>query len=60
MSPVVWVAALFLVGIGVMILEVFVPSGGVLAFVSLAAIIAAIAPFAISTTPAKSMDRCVL
>ena len=43
MSPVVWVAALFLVGIGVMILEVFVPSGGVLAFVSLAAIIAAIA-----------------
>jgi membrane-bound serine protease (ClpP class) len=43
MSPVVWVAALFLVGIGVIVLEVFVPSGGVLGFVSLAAIIAAIA-----------------
>ena len=34
MSPVVWVAALFLVGIGVIVLEVFVPSGGVLGFVS--------------------------
>lgn len=43
MSPAVWVAALFLVGIGVIILEVFVPSGGVLGFVSLAAIVAAIA-----------------
>jgi len=43
MSPGVWVAALFLVGIGVIILEVFVPSGGVLAFVSLAAIVASIA-----------------
>lgn len=43
MSPVVWVAALFLVGIGVMVLEVFIPSGGVLGFVSVAAIIAAIA-----------------
>ena len=43
MSPVVWVAALFLVGIGVIVLEVFVPSGGVLGFVSVAAIIAAIA-----------------
>ena len=43
MSSVVWVAALFLVGIGVIILEVFVPSGGVLGFVSLAAIVAAIA-----------------
>lgn len=43
MSAVVWVAALFLVGIGVIVLEVFVPSGGVLGFVSLAAIVAAIA-----------------
>jgi membrane-bound serine protease (ClpP class) len=43
MSPVVWVAALFLVGIGVIVLEVLVPSGGVLGFVSVAAIIAAIA-----------------
>ncbi len=43
MSPVVWVAALFLIGIGVIVLEVFVPSGGVLGFVSVAAIIAAIA-----------------
>ena len=43
MSPIVWVAALFLVGIGVIVLEVFVPSGGVLGFVSLAAIIASIA-----------------
>ena len=51
MSPVVWVAALFLVGIGVMILEVFVPSGGVLAFVSLAAIIAAIATAVLELGP---------
>lgn len=43
MSAVVWVAALFLVGIGVIVLEVFVPSGGVLGFVSLAAIVASIA-----------------
>ena len=55
MSPVVWVAALFLVGIGVMILEVFVPSGGVLAFVSLAAIIAAIAPAFLELGPGADL-----
>ena len=40
MSALVWVAALFLVGLGIIVLEVFVPSGGVLGFVSLAALVA--------------------
>jgi membrane-bound serine protease (ClpP class) len=43
MSALVWVAALFLVGLGIIVLEVFVPSGGVLGFVSLAALVAAVA-----------------
>ncbi|MFZ4732844.1 MAG: NfeD family protein [Pirellulales bacterium] len=43
MSPVVWVLLLLALGLSVMVLEVFVPSGGVLGFVSIMAIIAAVA-----------------
>jgi membrane-bound ClpP family serine protease len=42
MSPLVWVASLLLVGLAVMVLEVFVPSGGVLGFISVVAIVSAI------------------
>lgn len=42
MNVLVWVVALFVVGLVVMVLEVFVPSGGVLGFLSLVAIGAAI------------------
>ena len=43
MSPLFWITGLLLVGLFVMILEVFIPSGGLLGFVSIAAIVAAIA-----------------
>ncbi len=42
MTPLVWIVALFLVGLAVLVLEVFVPSGGVLGFLSVIAIVAAI------------------
>ena len=42
MTPTVWVAVLLLVGLSVMMLEVFVPSGGILGFVSVASLLAAI------------------
>ena len=42
MTAVVWIVALFLVGLAVLVLEVFVPSGGVLGFLSVVAIGAAI------------------
>lgn len=42
MTALVWIVALFLVGLAVMVLEVFVPSGGVLGFLSVLAIGAAI------------------
>lgn len=43
MNALVWVVALMVVGLAVMVLEVFVPSGGVLGFLSVLAIGAAIA-----------------
>jgi len=43
MNAILWVVLLLLVGLSVMALEVFVPSGGILGFVSITAIIAAIA-----------------
>ena len=43
MNTLLWVAALLLLGLGVMVLEVFVPSGGILGFVSIAALVAAVA-----------------
>jgi len=43
MTALIWVVMLLAVGLAVMVLEVFVPSGGILGFLSLTAIIAAIA-----------------
>ena len=43
MSPFIWIAGLLLVGLVMMVLEVFIPSGGLLGFISIAAIVAAIA-----------------
>lgn len=42
MTATIWVAVLLLVGLAVMMLEVFIPSGGILGFVSVAAILAAV------------------
>jgi len=43
MSPFIWIAGLLLVGLVMMVLEVFIPSGGLLGFISIAAIVASIA-----------------
>lgn len=43
MSPALWVVLLLVVGLSVIVLEVFVPSGGILGFVSVTALVAAIA-----------------
>lgn len=43
MTALLWVTALLVVGLAVMVLEVFLPSGGVLGFLSLTAITAAVA-----------------
>ncbi len=43
MNPYVWVFGLLVIGLLVMVLEVFIPSGGLLGFVSIAAIVAAVA-----------------
>ena len=42
MDALVWIVALLLVGLAVLVLEVFIPSGGVLGFLSVLAIAAAI------------------
>ncbi len=42
MTATIWVAVLLLIGLAVMMLEVFIPSGGILGFVSVAAILAAV------------------
>jgi len=43
MTALLWVSALLVVGLAVMVLEVFLPSGGILGFLSLTALVAAIA-----------------
>jgi membrane-bound ClpP family serine protease len=43
MSPVFWAAILLLVGLSLVMAEIFVPSGGVIGFLSFASILAAIA-----------------
>jgi membrane-bound ClpP family serine protease len=43
MNTLLWVLVLILIGLGVMVLEVFVPSGGILGFVSVLALVAGIA-----------------
>jgi len=42
MSPLAWVAVLLATGLAVIVLEVFIPSGGILGFVSLTALVAAL------------------
>jgi len=42
MNTLLWVASLILVGLGVLALEVFVPSGGLLGFLSLSALVAGV------------------
>ena len=42
MSPVFWAAILLLVGLSLVMVEIFIPSGGVIGFLSFASIIAAI------------------
>lgn len=43
MNPYIWVFGLLVIGLLVMVLEVFIPSGGLLGFISIAAIVAAVA-----------------
>ena len=43
MNTLVWVVALLVLGLAVMVLEVFVPSGGILGFVSILALVSAVA-----------------
>lgn len=42
MTATIWVAMLLVIGLAVMMLEVFIPSGGILGFVSVAAILTAV------------------
>lgn len=42
-DPLVWAALLLLIGLGLVMLEVFVPSGGVIGFLSIASVLAAVA-----------------
>lgn len=55
MNSIFWVVVLLVVGLGVMVLEVFVPSGGILGFVSVTAIIAAVATAFLELGPAAGM-----
>lgn len=43
MTAAVWVVVLLLIGLSVIVLEVFIPSGGILGFVSVTALVAALA-----------------
>ena len=55
MTPLFWIVVLLAVGLLVMVLEVFVPSGGILGFVSVVAIIAAIVMAFVEQGPAVGM-----
>ena len=55
MHSLLWVASLLLIGLAVMVLEVFVPSGGVLGFLSVTAIVAAIVMAFLEQGPAFGM-----
>ena len=55
MITLLWVVTLLLLGLGVMVLEVFVPSGGILGFVSIAALIAAVATAFVEQGPTAGM-----
>lgn len=55
MNAMLWTAVMLLVGLAVMVLEVFVPSGGILGFVSITAIIAAVATAFLEGGPALGL-----
>lgn len=55
MAAIVWVVALLVVGLAVMVLEVFVPSGGVLGFLSVVAIGAAVVTAFVEAGPAVGL-----
>jgi len=55
MNPLLWIALLLLVGLAMMVLEVFVPSGGVLGFLSVVAMIAAIVSAFVEQGPTLGM-----
>lgn len=55
MTVLAWIAALLMVGLAMMVLEVFVPSGGVLGFLSVAALIAAVATAFVEQGPGLGM-----
>ena len=55
MNALLWVASLLFVGLAVMVLEVFVPSGGVLGFISVVAIVAAVVTAFVEQGPAVGL-----
>ena len=55
MNALLWVVVLLVVGLCVMVLEVFVPSGGILGFLSITAIVAAIATAFLEQGPTAGM-----
>jgi membrane-bound ClpP family serine protease len=55
MNALVWVVVLLVLGLTVMVLEVFLPSGGILGFLSITAIIAAIATAFLEQGPVAGM-----
>lgn len=42
MDPIIWAVALMFVGISLVVLEIFVPSGGILGFLAFSAVVAAV------------------
>ena len=55
MTALLWVVVLLVLGLAVMVLEVFLPSGGILGFLSVTAIIAAIATAFLEQGPVAGM-----
>jgi membrane-bound ClpP family serine protease len=55
MTILAWIAALLVVGLAMMVLEVFVPSGGVLGFLSVVALVAAVATAFVEQGPGLGM-----
>jgi membrane-bound ClpP family serine protease len=60
MNALLWVALLLFVGLAVMVLEVFVPSGGVLGFISVVAIVAAVVTAFVEQGPAVGLAALAL
>jgi membrane-bound ClpP family serine protease len=60
MNALLWVALLLFIGLAVMVLEVFVPSGGVLGFISVVAIVAAVVTAFVEQGPAVGLAALAL